>query len=163
MAMISADELKKSYRLTKITGIAIIGSTFIYLLVAEFIRRENAPFEGFAPFPEIAILRYALLGAAIAEFFLIGHISRLILSLRTPIKKEAPQECSCPREIRTLMTEAVISFALCESVAIYGFILFLLAGSFTDLYTFMVLSLLYFWKYFPRYSRWEEWIKAVQR
>jgi hypothetical protein len=55
----------------------------------------------------------------------------------------------------------VITYALCESIAIYGLILFLIGGSRFDFYTFLILSLIYFAAYFPRHHQWEEWVKAV--
>jgi hypothetical protein len=161
MEGISQEVLQKNYRLTKIIGFMMIATLFVYLIVVEYIKWENAPFEGFSPFPEISILRYVFIGVAIIEFFLIGYIEKRALSERNPSKNNQTRAVSslCPPEIQPLMSAGIIVFAMCEFIAIYGLTLFLLAGNSLDFYTFMVISLLAFWKYFPRYSHWEEWVK----
>jgi hypothetical protein len=58
------------------------------------------------------------------------------------------------------MTAAIITFSLCEAVALLGLVLFLLAGNAMDFYTFMFLSLFYFWFFFPKYQDWEERLKT---
>lgn len=155
------DELKRGYRLATIIGIAIIASVFIYAAVVELIKINFAPFEGFSPFPEVEILRYILLGISIAEFFLIRFIRNQIISARTEIPSYLKIQSSIP--IQRLITMSVVTYALCESVAIFGFVLFLIAGDSLDFYTFMLISLIYFAVYFPRYRQWEEWVKGGER
>jgi len=41
-------------------------------------------------------------------------------------------------------------------VALLGLVLFLLAGNALDFYTFMFLSLFYFWFFFPKIKDWED-------
>lgn len=152
------DELKNGYRITVIMGIAMIASVFVYAVVIEILKREYEPFEGFAPFPEVEILRAALLAIAIVEFFLIRFIKKLILSIK--LLSSSYRKNSLSPEIQKLSTAAIITYALCDSVAIYGLVLFLIGGSSTDFYIFMGLSLIYFSIYFPRYSEWEDWMKG---
>jgi hypothetical protein len=57
--------------------------------------------------------------------------------------------------IQQLAVSSIITFALCEAVAIYGLVLFFIAGNSADFYIFMMLLLIYFAVYFPRYSQWE--------
>ena len=159
----SMDELKRGYRLAVIIAVSMIASLLAYGAVVEILKREYAPFEGFSPFPEVEFLRYALFGIAIAEFFLIRFIRNLILSQRVPVKTASSQGNISSPAIQRLYTETVITCALCESVAIYGLVLFLIAGSSADFYTFLVLSLIYFAVYFPRYDQWERWIKEGER
>lgn len=157
MEMNPVDELKRGYRTTFITGITIIASVFVYAAIVELIKIRFAPFEGFSPFPEIEILRYVFLGIAIVEFFLVRFLRNLTLSGKTPIQRTS-QESPLSSFIQRLATTSIMIYAICESVAIYGLVLFLLAGSSLDFYAFMVLSLIYFAIYFPRYNQWEEWI-----
>ncbi|MFQ6081821.1 MAG: hypothetical protein ACE5WD_00495 [Candidatus Aminicenantia bacterium] len=158
MKVKSMDELKRSYRLATIIGIAMIASLFVYVAVIEFIKKNSAPLNGFAPFPEVDILRYVLLGVAIACFFLIRFIKNRILSGKATIQKETIMyNLSAP--IQRLLTASIITYAFCESVAIIGLVLFFIAGNSLDFYTFMVISLILFSIYFPRYNQWEEWIK----
>ena len=53
------------------------------------------------------------------------------------------------------------TFALCESVAVLGLVLFLLAGNAMDFYVFMVISLGFFYLFFPKYDQWEERLSAA--
>ena len=147
MEVSSVDELKREYRLSTIIYIAMIVTVFVYAVVVELIKKNFAPFKGFAPFPEVYILRYVFLGLTIADFFLIKFIWRKLLSAST----------------QKLIETSIITYALCESVAIYGLILFLAAGSSLDFYTFMILSLSFFGVYFPRYGHWKKWVKEGER
>lgn len=149
------DELKKSYRVSVIIGIAMMASLFIYAAGVEFVKIKFDPFEGFSPFPEVEILRYIFLAIAVGEFFFIKYFKNISLS-----KKIIPfQGVSISNPIQKFITASIVVYALCESVAIYGFVLFLIAGSSMDFYTFMILSLVYLVIYFPRYTQWEEWAK----
>lgn len=161
MEISSMDELKKAYRISVIIGIAIIASVFIYAVVVELIKSEYEPFKGFSPFQEIEILRYILLGISIAEFFFIRYIRNFVLSGKTMMATSKQGQFSAP--IQRLITTSIVSYALCESVAIYGLVLFLIGGDSLDFYAFMVLSLVYFAVYFPRYSQWEEWMREIMR
>ena len=52
----------------------------------------------------------------------------------------------------------MVDFAVCTGIGIYGSVLFFLGGSSYDLYVFLVIALAGLAIYFPRYSRWEEWM-----
>ncbi len=60
-----------------------------------------------------------------------------------------------------LAQAAVITFALCEAVALLGLVLFLLAGNAMDFYIFMVISLGFFYLFFPKYDQWEQRLNAA--
>jgi len=64
------------------------------------------------------------------------------------------------RSVENLSTTAIITLALCEAVAVLGLVLFLLAGQGMDFYIFMVISLGFFYLFFPQYEQWEERIRA---
>jgi hypothetical protein len=44
--------------------------------------------------------------------------------------------------------------------AIMGLILFLLSGLRRDFYLLLVLSFIFVFLFFPRYSNWEEWVRS---
>lgn len=152
------DDLRKGYRLAALIGALMIGSLLVYAVIAELIKESNAPFRGFAQMPDIALLRYALLAVAAVEFIVIPVLTRAMLSGAVPPRSASGQQ-HLP-EIKRLISSAIVTYALCESVAIYGLVLFLLNGDSSDLYLFIALSALFFAVYFPKYSRWEEWFKA---
>lgn len=151
------DDLRKGYRLAALIGALMIGSLLVYAVIAELIKESNAPFRGFAQMPDIALLRYALLAVAAVEFIVIPVLTRAMLSGTVPPPSASGQHLP---EIKRLISSAIVTYALCESVAIYGLVLFLLNGDSSDLYLFIALSVLFFAVYFPKYSRWEEWFKA---
>jgi F0F1-type ATP synthase membrane subunit c/vacuolar-type H+-ATPase subunit K len=134
--------LKIHYLRTNFIGLALIGSVFLYAGVVEILKRTLAPFAGFAGLPvtQVLTLKYVFVALAIGDFFLIKLVQK-ILGAGT---------------VAQLMQAAIVTFALSEAVAVLGLVLFLLAGHAMDFYTFMFLSLFYFWFFFPKYRDWEK-------
>lgn len=64
--------------------------------------------------------------------------------------------------VQKLVIVSVISLALSETVAIFGFVIFLINGSSLDFYLFFILSIIFIIIHFPRYSQWEEWIEKIE-
>jgi hypothetical protein len=54
---------------------------------------------------------------------------------------------------------SLIIYGLSESIAIYGLVLFVMAGNSLNFYIFLILCLVCLGIYFPRYSQWESWAK----
>jgi hypothetical protein len=161
----SRDDLKKAYRITAIIGGFIIATLFIYAFIVEMLKANPASLQGIAPMPEIDTLRYVLLGVSAVIFFLIKFISNLFLAGKDPMARTSPAGGigrSSPY-LQRLMKSAIVTYALCESVAIYGLILFIIGRNSPDFYLFMALSLVFFAVYFPRYGRWEEWVSERER
>ncbi len=158
------DDLRKAYRITAFIGLAMIASLIIYAVVVELIKKQNAPFGGYQPLPPdvISTLRFALLGAAAVVFFVIRLLSRLTLSGKVPLRSSS-MTVLFPPEVQRLVSASVATYALCESVAIFGLVLFLVQGNSGDFYLFLALSLLYFSIHFPRYAVWEEWAAEQER
>lgn len=134
--------LKRKYLAINLIGLVMIASVFIYALLVEIIKRYFAPFTGFASLSgQLAdILRYILLMIAILHFFLIRIIQK---------KYASPPAANLP-------LAAIITFTLCESVAVYGLVLFLLAGNPANYYIFMTIAVLFFYIFFPKYDHWEK-------
>jgi ABC-type uncharacterized transport system permease subunit len=139
------EELKRVYRIAKIAGIAMISSLFIYAFIVEFIK-VNVNIN--PPSSMVDLLRYLFFAIAIVEFLLIRFLRSRMIS--------GP---SSQAKIQKLFSLSILTYALCESVAIYGLILFLIGGRRFDFYSLMILSLIFFAIYFPRYTQWEEWLQ----
>jgi hypothetical protein len=158
-----------AYAIVSFIGASLVCSVLIYAIVVEVIKKKDSPFSGYAPLPDVIdILRYTMLGIAVAQYFLIRYINKAILSQRaTMFSNRANAAVTKILTYSRLIVGPVIVYALCESVAIYGLILFLIQGKSFDFYLFMIISLSYFAIFFPRYNRWESWIKeresSVQR
>jgi len=132
-------------------GGALLVSLGLYAIVVNQIQRVNAPFTGFAPGVPHDLLRWILAAVALATLGMVRVLQRLILA-----------NAALP-PVRRLQNAAVVGLALCESVAIYGFVLFLVAGRASDFYVFAALAMVGFVLYFPRLEVWEERARAVAR
>jgi F0F1-type ATP synthase membrane subunit c/vacuolar-type H+-ATPase subunit K len=149
------EELKNAYRRTTIIGLAMIMSLVTYILVVAFIQAMRDSSEGLV---ETSLLRNIFLFVSLAMVFLIQNIrSRLF---RIPSVATERGEKTNPKDlIRKLVSTSVVIFALAESIAVFGLVLFFLTASATDFYMFLGISLLSFVLFFPRYAQWEEWMK----
>jgi hypothetical protein len=134
-------QLKLRYLKVNFVGLGLMGSVFLYAAVVEVLKRVLAPFPGLAALTpdQTQMVKYLLVAVALADFFLIKALPRILGS----------------RSVEQLASTAIVTFALCESVALFGLVLFLLAGNAMDFYTFMFLSLFYFWFFFPKIKDWE--------
>lgn len=139
-------EIKIRYLKVNFIGLAMIGSVFLCALVVEILKRTLAPFPGLAGLTpaQAQNLKYFFVALALADFFLIKFLQK-ILGFGSA---------------QQLIRAAIISYALSESVAVLGLVLFLMAGNAMDFYTFMFLSLFYFWFFFPRIKDWEVKLQA---
>lgn len=135
-------ELKKRYLAVNFMGLAMIGSVFVYALVVEILKRALAPFTGFASLDQGAahLLTYALMFLSLGIYFVIRVIRKKLVA-------QSPSH---------LPQAAIITFALCEAVAVFGLVLFLLTGNSLDFYLFFAFSLFLFYIYFPKYDNWEK-------
>jgi len=138
--------LKARYLAVNFIGLAMIAAVFVYAGVVELIKWQWAPLAGFAKLdPRTAgFVKYVCLALAAAQFGIIKIVPKVM-----PAKS-----------VDHLTRAAVITFALCESVAVLGLVLFLLAGNSMDFYVFMVISLGFFYLFFPKYDQWEQRLRA---
>lgn len=149
MTQISRPTLQQQFKTTNYIGLFMMASVFIYAVIVLGIDKGYIPYKaGQVINPGTsAIIKYILLGVALLQYFLIKFFQKF--SLKAP---------------NYLPPGAIIIFALCEAVAIYGLVLFLLSGNSTDFFLFMAISLLYFYLFYPKYSDWERlWIQGLSQ
>jgi len=173
-------DVKNAYRVSVIIGVAMAASVFIYAAVVEIMKRQGSLPQPTTPAEPANLLRYIFLGISLLEIFLIILLKRILLSGKA-IKPASPAQpetfkglassgilsqvgwqrkrINFPGPFQPLMTSAIIGYALCESVAIFGLVLFFLTQKSLDFYLFLGLSLTLFAVFFPRLSQWEEWLK----
>ena len=142
----SLTTLKARYLAVNFIGLAMIAAVFVYAGVVELIKWQWAPFAGFAKLdPRTAgFIKYVFLALAAAQFGIIKAVQKILPT----------------RSADNLSQAAVITLALCETVAVLGLVLFLLAGNAVDFYIFMAISLGFFYFFFPKYEQWEERVRA---
>lgn len=145
-------ELEGAYRTTALVCGAVVAATVVYAVVVEVIRASFEPFEGFAPSPGLAFLRYGLYGLGFGHGLVIEVMRRHVLA-------------SLPRDptaaLGRLRTSAIATAALAEAAAVYGLVLFLLAGAASDFYLLVAWSLALQLVYFPRRERWAERLRGL--
>ena len=146
-------DLAQHFRATRIIAVAMIVSLLTYAVIAELIRARFAPFQGFSRFPQWETLRWVFLVLAAVEAVGIRVLRTALLTRRQ----------DGPGPGQRLQTASIVTFAMCESVGLFGFVLFVVSGSSADFYGFLVLSLLLFGIYFPRRDQWEEWARQIAR
>src|SRR5882724_271797 len=125
-----------------------------YAHVVEMIRTQQAPFTGFVPGVPLHLLRPGLVVLAVLGLVAGKIVRSSILTDRTTAT--APSSGMTPLVPR-LLTASIVTLALCEAIAIYGFLLFMIGGQRADFYGFAAFALLAFTVYFPRRSLWEAW------
>ena len=141
MSKISSKTLQQQFKTTNYIGLAMMAAVFLYALIVIGIDKGYIPYKAQ---PEINIntagtLKYILLGVALLHYFIIRFIQKFSL-----------------KSAAYLPAATVLIFVLCEVVSIYGLALFLLTGNLMDFYIFMLISLLYFYIFYPKYAVWEK-------
>jgi hypothetical protein len=142
----SAVALKARYLAVNFIGLAMIAGVFVLAGVVELIKWQWAPFAGFAGFTprQTDLLRYIFLAMAAVQFGAIKLVQKIV-----PAKS-----------VDNLPQAAIITFALCEAVAVLGLVLFLVGGNSMDFNIFMLISLGFFHLFYPRYKQWEKRVNA---
>jgi hypothetical protein len=163
MEPINEESLCKGYRLAVYICCAMIASVFIYAGVVEYLEVQNAPFHGYSPLPAAVYdkLRLILLVVALVDFALIPYIRNSALKAASRLGTAPVAGANLPGPVGKLITVSMITFALCESIAIYGLVLFLVNGGRQEFYLFLLIALAAFAIHFPRYNRWEEWLRGM--
>lgn len=158
MEFLPDEQYHPGRRQAVVIGLAMIAGVFICAAIVEFLARTKAPFTGYAPlhWNTFSILRLALLGAALLHFALIPFLRRRILS--------ASVRCgTASSNSGRLLSSCIISYALCDAIAVYGLVLFLINGAKAEFYVFSSLALLAFLINFPRMEKWEDWTEMTRR
>lgn len=156
-------KLHKAYFFTSLAGIAVVAGLFFFAAVVEYLARTKAPFGGFPLLSGIKGLQYILYGIAVALIFLIHRTGRgqhLFPSYNTIMPG---REISGRVRLGRLVKKAVISYVLCEAVAVTGLVLFSLSGSRRDFYALLGISLLSVILCFPKFRDWLTFVTEEQR
>jgi len=135
----------------QVIGGALLASLGTYAFVVAQIQRTHAPFAGFAPGVPHDPLRLVFAALALAGLGVARVVQRSVLA-----------NAALP-PLGRLRTAAIAALALCEAIAIYGFVLFMLVGRASDYYVFAALALVGFVLYFPRREAWEARAREMTR
>ena len=161
----SVYDLKKTYNRAVIMGIFMIGSIFAFACVVELVRRNVISFGKNAVIwgDQADFVFYVLLVISVALFFIIRFLKQYYLQeniMFMPDDQQSSEASQPSTGILNLLIVAVMTYAFCEAPAIFGFVLFFLMGANPFyFYTLMLMSLVFFVVYFPRYRQWEDWMQ----
>lgn len=142
-------DLRKAYQIASLVNISIVGSLIIYVVIVEIVRRQCEHFISFVDPSELTTLRYILYGIAVFNIFIIRIFRGLLL-------RKSPSDDSKALRVK-LLRSSILTSALCEVPAIFGLVLFFIAGSVRDFYYLSFVSLILAFLYFPRFRNWEGW------
>ena len=155
------ESLRKGMVAIWIIWAALAISALIYVLLAHLLAKSWT-----APQPDfLSTLRNALYVVSIVELLIIHFIRKRMLATRsdsrafklTLLTKHDPTQA-----LGKYTTISIVSWAIADSIAIYGLLLFLLGGSFKDLYLFVAVALVVMIYYHPKMSELEELAAAMK-
>ena len=141
MTKVLPKTLQQQFKTTNYVGLAMMASVFLYAVIVIGIDGGYIPYK-VSHIIDISILskvKYILLAISIVHYFIIRFFQKFSL-----------------KSAAYLPAASVLTFALCEIVSIYGLVLFLLTGNSIDFYIFMLISLLFFYIFYPKYADWEK-------
>ncbi len=137
MVQFSPETLQQQFKTTNFIGLAMMAAVFLYAGIVLGIDKGYIPYQ--VNFNVPPSIRYILLIVSLCHFFIIRFFQKFSF-----------------KSAAYLPAGAIITFALCEAVGLYGLILFLLTKNSTDFFIFMLISLLYFYLFYPKYGDWEK-------
>ena len=156
--------LEATFSKARIIAVAIMASIFIYIGLAELILFDQMH----VSFPNLDLFRIVLYIISGVEIGIILWFRNFLLrktnalppartdrvnqqsgSVNDPPHKQEAAFC------QRLISITIISFALSESIAIYGLVLFILAKQRQDLYLLAGLALILMLIFFPRFDDWK--------
>lgn len=154
MVNLQGEDLQEKFNVARIIYMVIMATLVVYTYVAILV--NNGPYVGdnqeFPP--SLNIFKYILYGLSFIMFFIINFIRQTIL-----YGKNQPKNVTHTSKGSKFLILTIVTAALCESVLIYGLILFFVGKQIKDFYFLALVSLVYFLNFFPKYSQWEEWAK----
>ena len=128
------EAIEKGFLLNLIIWGAMLASLFVYVLICHVagdqIQQTHDP-----EFP-IALIRNILMGIAAATLFLTYYMRRVMLRVRSN-GPDSLLKFDHPTALSRYTSTVIISLALCESIGLYGLVLFLLGDDFQTLYIFI--------------------------
>ena len=158
--------LQTALKTNKIVWYALVGSVPVYVIACHLLKGQvgGAEVEQLREF--IPMLRTILMVVAAFTLFITPIIRKLIIKSARDKRIYGPGAQAEPYvrdAIAKYMTGLIVSLALIESVAIYGFILFMMGDDYATLYAFSIASLVFMGAYFPKLDALEKIAMELKR
>lgn len=157
--------LEKNFKKARVIALAMMASVLVYIGLAEFFLGDYLN----VSFPRLDLFRIAVYIISGIETGVIVWVRNMLLKKTTPLPpmgtnrlkqgeqtmNGGPTDKGNITVSQRLLTTTIIVFALCESIAIYGLVLFILGGQRQDLYLLAGLALILMYIFFPRFEDWK--------
>jgi F0F1-type ATP synthase membrane subunit c/vacuolar-type H+-ATPase subunit K len=141
------DSARRLFKGTHFVGLVMVGFVFLYafFVLSVYFGFISLNFSNKIGTDILNTLKFTLLLVSLFFYLAIRLFKHFIAWLSA--KKYLP--------VFYLFFATLIIFSLCEAVSIYGLVVFLLSRKPSDFFLFMVISLFYFYSFYPRYEDWE--------
>ncbi len=146
------DNLHRQYRTIQIIWAAMLSSLAIYAAVCHLA--GDSLKQGIGEGIPLDLIRNILIGVSVSELFAIQLIRKQILTLQKGMGQQ--------NVIRKYLLASVISYAVCESIGIFGLVLYFLGSTEEILYSFIGMSALAMFYHRPVYEDLEDLVKKGQ-
>jgi F0F1-type ATP synthase membrane subunit c/vacuolar-type H+-ATPase subunit K len=136
------------HRTMMILHLALMGSVGIYAFILFQVTQGQPPRELDPP-----VMLYALAGVALAMMAVIPVLrSKMLPPIREAksLDEPVPEDEKVQAAVAKLFTASIVTWALCESIAIYGLVLAFLSFQMKYFFAFAAASLVNFLIYRPR-------------
>jgi F0F1-type ATP synthase membrane subunit c/vacuolar-type H+-ATPase subunit K len=154
MPQTSQATLQQQFKITNYIGLVMIGSVFIFAFLVLAIDKGYFSFlENGNQKVYVAVvtkIKYLFILISVVIFLIIKFMKNYILRF---FQKQYTK--SLYPQVLPLFALTLLVFALCETISIYGLVLFILSRNPNDFFIFMAISLLYFYLFYPKYADWE--------
>jgi len=143
------ETLKRLHRTAAVAAWGFFSMLVVYVVLTEVIRVSFDPFLGVGERFDYIKYRYFFYILSAASIIIIRFLRGVLLRK----KRAEDMQRTAVRLLRT----SVITSALSELPALFGFVLFILSGMSRDFYILLFVSLFLMFMFFPRYSQWRAW------
>jgi len=145
--MISAQELDRALVMLKTIWYALAGSLVMYVIAIPFFLRGRELALAAETYEELRVLLYLVAGLTLAASWPARRL--LLTGKASPLTKKTSRSRQHP-VIQRYTTAMIVALAMCEAIAIYGLVLFLLGKNQIDLALFTALAAAGMIGYFPK-------------
>ena len=157
-------QLRTALQTNKIVWYALAGSVPIYIVACHMLKGQISGVDELKPY--LNMIRTMLMVLAAFTLFITPIIRKLIIKSARDKRVYGPGAKAEPHvrdAIAKYMTGLIVSLALIESVAIYGFVLFMMGDDYGTLYGFAIAALIFMGAYFPKLSDLEKIAMELKR
>lgn len=137
------------FRTTTIIWFAMLFSVLLYAGLVEAFHRGLIVRSVPAELPNGDRIHLILLGLAVLTFFMAGTIKTMLLRGLDVVPRPSAAEAA-----QKLQTATIVTAAISESVAIMGFVEYMLLNRYGSFYLFIGLAMLGFLVHAPKVSQW---------